>query len=547
MTTPLTDERRVALSSLITNWFSTLDADGRLIFEFDYFDASKIDELIDQAIAPTIADAVECARAASSAAGAELPPFPTMLRKMWSGGDVQGWIDQNIAPLVRDAVPPAAGVPPHVRFTMESTARWLEGGCDPLAAAKEIRACLAKLDAAPAAPVAPPAHVDLALIVAALEHSKPTHDHYPEARERHRKALESARMLVAGDQAVAADGTTCKGKNCGATDGVSHSPECLAEYEAAVNGAVSADASPQDEPRLDKPAQVGGTRFGKGVKWSTVIGAAQRHFDFMQTPDNEARRIARAAELMAAVRDGAAVSPATATFETVTMPHKWDETGECCVRCGDKDWMGTTCTTMKTQVPATADERAATLDEPIKYRWPYPITEDSVRTLINQHRRDGNKQLESRLNASGSYLIQVADSLEWALARASQAAAPADAREPNAFDRWEQECERDHGPYPEDASMSKRLRWWIPKSARHGKTGFEHDISDAADMLDSLVPADAGEAVALTEEDVERQYDSNGIHIGSGLPRATCPCGFCARHRHGFNQGAQGGKGGDRG
>lgn len=83
----------------------------------------------------------------------------------------------------------------------------------------------------------------------------------------------------------------------------------------AIHGAApkfDPDEVPTDEPRLDKPAQVGGTRFGKGVKWSTVIGAAQRHFDFMQTPDNEARRIARAAELMAAVRDGAAVSPATA-------------------------------------------------------------------------------------------------------------------------------------------------------------------------------------------------------------------------------------------
>ncbi|WP_070106461.1 hypothetical protein [Burkholderia plantarii] len=112
MTTPLTDERRAALTSLITNWFSTLDADGRLIREFDYFDASKIDELIDQAIAPTIADAVECALAASRstpitaaappAAVAELPAFPTMLRKMWSGGDVQRWIDDNIKPLVQE-------------------------------------------------------------------------------------------------------------------------------------------------------------------------------------------------------------------------------------------------------------------------------------------------------------------------------------------------------------------------------------------------------------------------------------------------------------
>jgi hypothetical protein len=30
-----------------------------------------------------------------------------------------------------------------------------------------------------------------------------------------------------------AAGKTCKGTNCGATDGVSHSPECLAEHEVA--------------------------------------------------------------------------------------------------------------------------------------------------------------------------------------------------------------------------------------------------------------------------------------------------------------------------
>ncbi|AYQ89259.1 hypothetical protein EDD84_19105 [Burkholderia gladioli] len=246
MTTPLNDERRAALSSLITNWFSTLDADGRLLFEFDYFDVSKIDELIDQAIVPTIADAVECVRAASSAAGAELPPFPTMLRKMWSGGDVQRWIDQNIAPLVRNAVAPAAGVPPHVRFSMESTARWLESGCDPRAAAKEIRASLAKLDAAAATPVAATESPSLSYACEVLRDAVAAksmlaigmvHGLASFAKE---EAAPSA--LVAAGVAPAA----CKGKNCGARDGVSHSPECLAEYEAAVTGAVAADGAAID-------------------------------------------------------------------------------------------------------------------------------------------------------------------------------------------------------------------------------------------------------------------------------------------------------------
>ena len=53
----------------------------------------------------------------------------------------------------------------------------------------------------------------------------------------------------------------------------------------------------------------------------------------------------------------------------------------------------------------------------------------------------------------------------------------------------------------------------------------------------SAPAAGASEGQAeLTAEDVSRQYQ-DGVHIGSGLPRATCPCGFCARHRYGFNLG----------
>lgn len=29
----------------------------------------------------------------------KLPRFPVMLRQMWSGGEVQKWLDENIAPL----------------------------------------------------------------------------------------------------------------------------------------------------------------------------------------------------------------------------------------------------------------------------------------------------------------------------------------------------------------------------------------------------------------------------------------------------------------
>jgi hypothetical protein len=63
------------------------------------------------------------------------------------------------------------------------------------------------------------------------------------------------------------------------------------------------------------------------------------------------------------------------------------------------------------------------------------------------------------------------------------------------------------------------------------------EVYDAMIHASGDAPATAAHAEAsLTSDDVERQY-SDGVHIGSGLPRATCPCGFCAKHRFGFNKG----------
>lgn len=36
------------------------------------------------------------------------------------------------------------------------------------------------------------------------------------------------------------------------------------------------------EPVLDAPARVGGTTFKTGINWSTVVGAAQRQFSYLQ-------------------------------------------------------------------------------------------------------------------------------------------------------------------------------------------------------------------------------------------------------------------------
>lgn len=68
-------------------------------------------------------------------------------------------------------------------------------------------------------------------------------------------------------------------------------------------------------------------------------------------------------------------------------------------------------------------------------------------------------------------------------------------------------------------------------------TGHPGDVIDAS-RLEYLRQKRVLTAKPLTAEDVERQYE-NGVCKGSGIARATCPCGFCAKHRYGFNQGAR--------
>ncbi|KVR27806.1 hypothetical protein WK15_11605 [Burkholderia ubonensis] len=51
------------------------------------------------------------------------------------------------------------------------------------------------------------------------------------------------------------------------------------------------------------------------------------------------------------------------------------------------------------------------------------------------------------------------------------------------YRRWQLECSTDHGKYDENASIVDRLRWWVPKSARHGTLLIEDDLREAADLL----------------------------------------------------------------
>lgn len=56
-----------------------------------------------------------------------LPHFPTMLRRMWSGGEVQKWLDENVAPVLAnaraDAFQEAASVDAKVLAMLMSTGK----------------------------------------------------------------------------------------------------------------------------------------------------------------------------------------------------------------------------------------------------------------------------------------------------------------------------------------------------------------------------------------------------------------------------------------
>jgi len=77
----------------------------------------------------------------------------------------------------------------------------------------------------------------------------------------------------------------------------------------------------QKEGVLDKPAQIGGTIFGVGIKHSTVIARAQREYEYQQAPEQEADRMAKVAAFRAALVVGSA-QPIENVFLVDGMPHR---------------------------------------------------------------------------------------------------------------------------------------------------------------------------------------------------------------------------------
>ncbi|WP_244129101.1 hypothetical protein [Burkholderia gladioli] len=103
---------------------------------------------------------------------------------------------------------PRAVLPRHVFASLECAAVWLEKGNDPQDAARELRACLAKVDAAPAAPVADPLRRRVERLLVELHaEGRLSEGQCAKMLDIHRiDWRELAEFLAPAAQAVAADG-----------------------------------------------------------------------------------------------------------------------------------------------------------------------------------------------------------------------------------------------------------------------------------------------------------------------------------------------------
>ncbi|WP_186056572.1 hypothetical protein [Burkholderia gladioli] len=458
------------------------------------------------------------------------------------GNDVRTvqWIAEHTRALLTS--PRAAGLPGHVRFSMESTARWLEGGCDPLAAAKEIRACLAKLDAAPAAPVAEAEPIPMLLF---CPRCGTQHIDAPEDAECDGEVVHSAGWSNPPHRSHLCHACDCIWRPADVatvgvasikTHGKADTWEGMAGVTSMPAQAVAADGAQLDEDRIDWIANAhcpGGTAYPVNVKNAI----------------REALREARAA-----------VSPATAESK--------------CTRCGASTAQACNergCFYLESGEgePATADERAAF------ERW---MVED-----------------EKCIVGSADPYPAGIERQNWkvwraAWARASQAAAPAD--HPciaPACGVWDgnSECTCKKAAAPADAREPGRVGRADIVGGRVHSFAFEQtDIPTGSYSLYTAPvspPADAGEAVAIpaptwidadmvwladdgesfyasiddaVQDSVDQDWPDKEprelkLRLGMQIPTATVRIFDITENGHEWevvdraNQGAQGEKGGE--
>ncbi|WP_254221771.1 hypothetical protein [Burkholderia multivorans] len=149
----LTNERRIALGTLISEWLGKHDSDGFIMCEFDYTDSRNVDMFIDEAIAPAIADAVQVALAASTVEQPAAAPSEETIRfcpECGRLGDIPAgyeaccpdWSQARIVPkrfaelcaetfrlCVTQPFPQSAASPADGRATCTHQWTWADGKC----------------------------------------------------------------------------------------------------------------------------------------------------------------------------------------------------------------------------------------------------------------------------------------------------------------------------------------------------------------------------------------------------------------------------------
>lgn len=107
--------------------------------------------------------------------------------------------------------------------------------------------------------------------------------------------------------------------------------------------------------------------------------------------------------------------------------------------------------------------------------------------------------------------------------------------------------------HPEASSPGLSEDEWLALAERHIRADWNSEQPDGylnavkalvqdAMSLTRASAATVGEPNArrpLTADEVAAQYDEQGIHIGSGLPAETCPCGLCKKVRESAQQQAE--------
>ncbi|WP_244125347.1 hypothetical protein [Burkholderia gladioli] len=354
----------------------------------------------------------------------------------------------------------------------------------------------AMLDAAPAAPAAPVEDVAPNVVEAIAEqwdgcmYAAPGID--IDIGEAIRQAAtrfaakQKRRPFASSAHSVAANGAACQGKNCGATDGVSHSPECVAEHEAAVSGAVAADGASTQRCNL-----------GVGCDEAGVCYASAH---------GDASQCGRAAVSPATADERAALRWTAGTLQEI-VSGRWKGAKE-----SDKVSIGSVTKTVA-QVLDMADAalgRASQAAAPASPDWRHIANEwadvatNGIQAVKNV--RDG-------VDTADEAIARLKVDIERCRELPSQTAAPADARE----------------PFPYQKTFDA-----IAAATSISAGGYVSISVEAFCKAFGAVPADVGEAVARPRG-CSGTPESCPDNEGYG-----CHCSDAARV-----QGAQGGKGGE--